>query len=631
MPRSIRSLRLVLLLAALASVALAGCTSSLLNSRSQSPEQAEGDDSESQTKLVGDYAYAYGINYVRVEGPVLITGLAGTGSDPAPSPQRQALISAMQTHGVDNPNQVLASPTTSMAWAVAYLPPGVHKGDRLDVEVRVTPQSETSSLHGGWLMQTHLKELAMLAGQVHEGHVLAIAEGPVLVDPTTRESKDPVGQTHGIVLGGGVSMKSRTMGLVLPSSEKSVFRSKQIGDALNRRFHIFLRGVKQGVATPKTDEYIDLEIHPRYKHNLARYLRVVRSVPLAESPEEQLARLDLLERQLLDPVTSSIASIRLEAIGKDAVRVLKKGLESKDPEVRFYAAESLAYLDEAASVPVLAAAAKNEPAFRAFALAALSALDDVHASDALRDLFDVTSAETRYGAFRALWAMNENDPQLRGEHLEKKFWLHVVPSAGPAMVHVTHSFRPEVVVFGEGQQFKLPIALEAGNSIIVKSQDDGQISVARFSARDSDKRVTVDNSVEHVIRAIAEVGGDYPDVVQALQQACSNGGLASRFEVDAIPQQGRIYDRNRKLAHAGSAGNEATAADAPSDSHNSHAESSSFESSEPLPELFGGGAPKPGADSSHPSDDDQASQSGKKSAPKRKGFWDRMMRSAMDD
>ena len=79
-----RPLRCVLLLIALSCAALAGCTSSLLNTRSQSPEHAEEDDLESQTKLVGDYAYAYGTNYVRVEGPVLITGLAGTGSDPPP-------------------------------------------------------------------------------------------------------------------------------------------------------------------------------------------------------------------------------------------------------------------------------------------------------------------------------------------------------------------------------------------------------------------------------------------------------------------------------------------------------------------------------------------------------------------
>ena len=222
--------------------------------------------------------------------------------------------------------------------------------------------------------------------------------------------------------------------------------------------HVF-RGKKQGVATPKTDAFIELEIHPRYKYNLGRYLQVVRSVALFESPQEQLERLELLERQLLDPVTSAQAALRLEAIGKDAVRILKKGLESNDAEVRFYSAESLAYLDQSCAVPVLAEAVKSEPAFRAYALTALCALNDVHAADALRDLFDVSSAETRYGAFRALWAMNERDPQLRGEHLSDKFWLYVVPSAGPPMVHVTHSYRPEIVLFGE--ESKIPAAVHA--------------------------------------------------------------------------------------------------------------------------------------------------------------------------
>ena len=132
-----------------------------------------------------------------------------------------------------------------------------------------------------------------------------------------------------------------------------MFLSKQIGDALNRRFHTYSKGTKQGVATPKTDAFIELEVHPRYKYNLGRYLQVVRSVPLFESPQQQLARLELLERQLLDPVTSAQAALRLEAIGKEGIRILKKGLEAKDPEVRFYSAESLAYLDETCCVAVL--------------------------------------------------------------------------------------------------------------------------------------------------------------------------------------------------------------------------------------------------------------------------------------
>ena len=46
-----------------------------------------------------------------------------------------------------------------------------------------------------------------------------------------------------------------------------------------------------------------------------------------------------------------------------------------------------------------------------------------------------------------------------------------------------------------------------------------------------------------MIRAIVDLGGTYPDVVQALQQAKHDGALASRFLVDALPESGRQYDR----------------------------------------------------------------------------------------
>jgi hypothetical protein len=599
------SRRIFIAVMTLAASALAGCTGSLLNSRSQSPEHASHDASTSETKMVGDFAAPYGTSYIRVEGPVLVTSLAGTGSDPAPGPQRAALIADMEAHGVASPSHVLASPNNSIAWARAYLPPGVRKGDPLDIEVRVPAPTETTSLRGGWMMETQLKEMAVLGGIVHNGHVLAQAEGPVLVNPVARDSDDTVSQLRGVVLGGGVALKSRSLGLVLREQDKSVFLSKQIGDVINRRFHTYIRGVKQGVATPKTDAFIELEVHPRYKYNLGRYMQVLRSVALFESPQEQVERLELLERQLLDPVTSGQAALRLEAIGPDAERVLKKGLESPDAEVKFYAAEALAYLDQSCAVPVLAETVKSQPALRAYALTALCELGDIQAADALRDLFDVASAETRYGAFRALWAMDERDPQLRGEHLSDKFWLYTVASAGPPMMHVTHSFRPEIVLFGEGQKFNLPVTLEAGNSIIVKSLPDGQISVARFSLQQPDQRRTVENSVAEVIRAIVEVGGDYPDAVQALEEAHAGGAVQSRFEVDAIPEGGRVYDRNR-VAHTSKDKDGTTAAghgkSAAADADDS--QTTEVKSNQPLPNLFGGDAPKfsESADESQPAE-----------------------------
>ncbi len=380
-------------------IALCGCAAPAL--RSQSPESL-ADVLESNTKLIGQVAQPFGHTYVKVESVALVTGLDNTGEDPAPSPQRATLLHELQTIGVQHPNQLLASPTTAMVLVRGFLPPGIQKGDKFDLEVQVPSRSETTSLRGGWLMETRMTEMAVLGGQIHEGHPLGVGEGAVLVDPAASGEKDRALLVRGRVLGGGTALKPRDMGLFIAPEDKSIRLSAQIGQAINHRFHTFSRGIKQGVANPRSEERIDLKIHPRYKDNIARYIRVVRAIPLKESVAEQTVRIALLERQLLDPITASTAALRLEAIGHEAAATLAKGIGSSDAEVRFYAAEALAYLDEADAAVPLARAAREEPAFRAYALAALSAMDDMSAHDELTKLLEVSSSETRYGAFRAL-------------------------------------------------------------------------------------------------------------------------------------------------------------------------------------------------------------------------------------
>ena len=52
--------------------------------RSQSPDESPPPEKpQHQTKLVGDYAVPFGLYPVRVEAVGLVTGLNGTGSDPA--------------------------------------------------------------------------------------------------------------------------------------------------------------------------------------------------------------------------------------------------------------------------------------------------------------------------------------------------------------------------------------------------------------------------------------------------------------------------------------------------------------------------------------------------------------------
>ncbi len=499
----------------------------------------------SHAKLVGDLAVPFGMFPVTVETIGLVTCLPDTGSDPAPSPQRAVLLADMKARGVHQPSQVLASKTTALVLIRGILPPGIQKGSVFDLELRVPGQSETTSLHGGWLLEARLKEMKVLQDQqLHEGRLWGLGEGSVLVDPGADVEKDPVLACRGRILGGGRASRSRSLGLVLKPKHQNVYNAARVANAINKRFYATTAGgVQQGMAKAHTDQYIELTVHERYKHNIPRYMQVVRSIALRESSTGRIERMALMDKQLLDPITAARAALQLEAVGRLGIDVLKKGLESEDAEVRFRSAEALAYLDQSEAAKVLGKAARDEPAFRVFALTALATMNDPVAYEQLCLLLDVPSAETRYGAFRALWTMNPMDSRVMGEKLGRDFSYHVLPASGPPMIHVTRSRRAEVVLFGGDQRFQTPLLLEAGPRIRITSKGGDQIAISRFAVGQPDQKRIVSTKVDDVIRAIAELGGTYPDVVQALQQAKTKNVLASRFEVDALPKAGRSYQR----------------------------------------------------------------------------------------
>lgn len=591
-----------------------------LTMRSQSPDtpEPEGEETISSPKLVGDLAVPTGMHLVRIESVGLMTGLHGTGSDPSPSPQRSALLDEMQVRGVKNPNTVLASGDVSLVILQAVLRPGIQKGDHFDVEVHVAPQSETTSLRGGYLLEAGLTEMAVLGNQIHQGHRLGLAKGPIMVDPMVDPKKDRILACRGKILGGGVALKSRSLGLVLTPGNQTVRNSSRVANAINKRFHTFQNGVKSGVAKAKTDEMIELTVHPRYKDNIGRYMQVVRALAISESAAERMDRINTLQRQLLDVSTAADAALQLEAIGSEGVDPLLKGIASQDVEVRFYAAEALAYLDRREAAEPLGLIARDEPAFRVFALTALSAMQDFAAYEQLRDLLASPSAETRYGAFRGLWAMNEKDVLTKSELLGGQFNYHVLDVSGPPMIHVTRSRLPEVVVFGPVQKLLTPLSLSAGNEIMVTSSGGDTITVSKFTVQEGDQKRTVSTRVDEVIRAIVELGGTYPDIVQALQDAKRSGTLTSRFEVDALPEAGRVYER---IAEGD---RKAEPKDGEKDAETDGAKPSS---ARPAPDLFaqkGVANVSPNGESEADEKADQEDDSDEKANTK-KGFFARML------
>ncbi len=489
---------------------------------------------------------------VKIEAIGLVTGLHGTGSDPEPSPQRAMLMAELQRRGVDEPNRLLASRNVSLVVVRGVLRPGIQKGDHFDVELRIPARSETTSLRGGFLLETRLSDMAVLNDRVFDGKPRGIAQGPLLVDPSATEKSDKVLLGRGVVLGGGLAQQPRSLGLFLNGAEETnmtpeqirdaAVKSAQVANAINRRFHSFKHGIKAGVARAVRGNYVDLMVYKPYKDNLDRYFQVLRSIELRETPAQLNQRIVDMEKKLLEPSTAADACIQLEGIGKSGVEALVKASQSSNAEVRFYAAESLAYLDAREAAQPLAAAARDVPAFRSRALTAMSVMTDSTAFDQLRELLGVESAETRYGAFRALTINSADDVMVKGEMLGEQFSYHVLDTKGPAMIHVTRNRRAEVVLFGQEQRFLTPIAVNAGNQIMVTSGNGKEISVSKFTPHQADQKRVVSTRIDDVIRAIVELGGTYPDVVQCIEEAKTSGCLEGRFEVDALPEEGRSYD-----------------------------------------------------------------------------------------
>ena len=548
--RRVRRGRLVLTLCLTTIIPLAGCAQTIL--RRQSPEALE--NTVSDVSLVRKMTVPFGMHPLEAHAVGLVVNLADTGSDPPLGPGRASMLEEIKRHGIENSDAFLSSPATSLVKVRVFLPPGIQQGDPIDIEVLVPRNSKTSSLAGGLLLETQLREYVKLGGEYREGHVSAVAKGPLLVDPVPDQDRNPESQLRAKLLGSAVAIKTRALGLALRPDSQGVQNSRRIGDAINSRFYMKSHGRTVGVATPKSDKYIDLAIHPRYKNNVRRYLEVVRSVAVAETERERLARVRLLERQLHDSITSSSAALRLEAIGDEGVEALKTGVTSSSAEVRFYSAEALAYLDDPDAAATLAEAARKEPAFRAAAFNALSVMDSPEAYDALVDLMDSKSAEARYGAFHALWKMNPRHPLVSGENLDEKMTLHLVRSEGPAMVHVTRSRRPEVVIFGSNVSFVTPMVLDAGRNIMINGSDNGRVKLTRFVSGQENQNLEVSNRIDDVIRAIVQMGGGYPDVVDALSQANASRSLNGRFKVDAIPSGNRPYRRSLHLANSAETG-----------------------------------------------------------------------------
>lgn len=523
---------------------------------------------------VGDWSVIMSHRNIQAEGVGLVVGLNGTGSDPESGIFRQELLEQMRKAGVDGPNKILASPNTSLVLVHATIPPGISPSDPLDVTITLTANSGTTSLEGGYLMRTQLREVLIADRDIKEGFALASAFGPIM----TGDAKDTKNLKVGRVLGGAHVKKESPYRLALLERHQSIRSSALIQDVINRRFSVKIGPESRGVATAKTDEYLELKIPHVYHQNQQRFFQVVKLLPLIDRVDIREARMVEWLNELNDPKTTGRAALKLEGVGPAGIPYLEKALQNKDQQCRFFAAESLAYLQQESGIPVLKQTALNVPEFRAFALAALAAADQPAAMIALRDLMGSSDPVIRYGAFAALRTADPGNPYLgrlnvmkdrqddapvdnmaaaiadiqsrsrRGAKLEDPFELYAIDCEGPPLVHYTRSNRAEIVLFGANQKLETPIVLGGGGSIIINAaENDEQVEISRITRNSLDDSPKIISSLymHDIIRETANLGATYPEIVSLLESAQKQHNLQGTLLADARPESSLEYSKSQ--------------------------------------------------------------------------------------
>ncbi|MDR0391126.1 MAG: flagellar basal body P-ring protein FlgI [Planctomycetaceae bacterium] len=539
------------------------------------PESVQRSIEQGQVSRLSDYVLVSGLNEIEVRGVGLVQNLVGTGFDDVNSIERAMMYEEMKKMGISNINELLAEKSTAVVNIKGRMRAGIRENELFDIQVSAPVESGVRSLRNGYLVAATLQDMRAIEGSVVKGEVLAVAEGSIMVsDPLATESNNPSGLKQGVILSGARSRKTRYLFVSMKSEYESAAMTKRIADVINNRFYIS-SGQKKGMATAKNNVIITLDVPPVYRNDVHRYVRVVESLAYHETPSQQQRRIERLKSDLLVPSKSQNAAFQLEAIGgKVAIEALRTAMSAKDEEVLFHVGTSLAYLGDGSASKVLARIVRDNPAFRIYALNALSLLrNDIDAELALHDLLQLPSAETRYGAFRALCQRNPSDRAIRGESLGRQFSYHgiavpVVQSqqnrnismanwnnntntepepVSPPMVHLTRAKKPEIVLFGNDIKLIHPFVLDAGPTIFVNGNNTtGEITIKKFATKADqldESRMVNSNNLDDVIRAVVDIGGTYPDVVQMLCQADQKKCLSCPVKIDSLPEANRFYQR----------------------------------------------------------------------------------------
>ena len=485
---------------------------------------------------------------VAVRGYGIVAGLYGTGSAECPPELRGELEKyiwqQLPQAGTINPRRFIESLDTAVVEVLGVIPPMAAAGQGFDIIVRPLSGTQTTSLNGGHLYTTDLKEMSRFTQFNQYAKTVARAQGPIFTD------RSSVSDTPSwFVLGGGYPLSDVTISLML--NPPDYLAAGAIRNRINERF-----GPKASNAVSAGE--VLLFIPEAYRHDKPRFSAMIRQLYLADQAVLRQRHIDTLIGQLKTAEDKFIAEISLEAIGKLAVDDLSPLLKSEDAAVRFHAARCLSNIGDGRSLPVLREFVFDpQSPYRRDAIRTIGR--NARLSDAepilLRALSE-DSMELRLAAYET--ALAAKSASIQRTLVAKDFYVDRVLCDGPKVIYALRKDRPGVILFGS--------PLRCKDNIFLRS-DDGEVTL---NARPGDKHIAVSRThpgrprivgplasgfeITQLIRALAEspeqqqgttalpgLALPYCQIIQVLEKLCKTEAVDARYEQSPLTTAGDAF------------------------------------------------------------------------------------------
>lgn len=444
-----------LILITLCLAAICGCSEP-----ASPPAEPQEATVESLGRTIGQVCELVGYENVRVRGHGLVVGLRGTGSSECPSVTREYMLKHLrQTQPQDylgrkyigvTAEQLLESHDTAVVELIGYVPAGAPAGTRFDVNVNVVRATQTTSLQGGYLIASDLQiVVAGQGGVALGGHPVAVAEGPIFINPfplrtgRTGHAAVMTDPRTGVVLGGARSLADRKVRVSL--YQPSYRLAQQIQRRINGRFG----DEAQRVADATTRSSLNLTIPNNYINRYADFFRVLRVLYLNDSTGYLELRLRELNGIALEEDADYEAlSWAWEAIGRTSLAPLRTTYDKHDGLLPFFAARTARNLGDRLAIDALAdMALDKEHVARLRAAQALAPVArDVRARATLGKLVNLPHARLRLLAYDGL--RRTGDTRITSHRLPGGFKVESIPSAADNILCVWARNDPRIVLLG---------------------------------------------------------------------------------------------------------------------------------------------------------------------------------------